>query len=201
MELKLKILSGSHAGREIAITGPQFLVGRAVECQLRPKSETVSRRHAMLQLAESKATVQDLGSRTGTWINGKAIPRDKPIELSHGDTLKIGPMDFSVLLTIGLNKKKNPKVQTVAEAAGRTAQGDPADIDVTQWLQSKPTDDEEDDLNALGETLSGSVVSAADLLQLETPSPTKEEVEGKKSTEPPPDQAASDMLKNYLRRR
>jgi len=199
MELKLKILSGSHAGREIAIAGPQFLIGRAEECQLRPKSETVSRRHAMLQVAESKATVQDLGSRTGTWINGKAIPREKPIELSHGDTLKIGPMDFTVLLTIGLNKKKNPKVQSVAEAAGRTAQGDPADLDVTQWLQAKDTDDDLTD--AVGETMSGSVVSAADLMQSEAAPPTNAEIEANKSTEPPPDQAASDMLKNYLRRR
>ena len=50
MELRLKVLDGKHAGQEIRIPGPKFLIGRGDDCQLRPKSDSVSRRHCMLQI-------------------------------------------------------------------------------------------------------------------------------------------------------
>ena len=60
MELRLKVIEGKHAGQEIRIAGPKFLIGRNEECQLRSNSDAVSRRHCVLQVEEGRATVCDL---------------------------------------------------------------------------------------------------------------------------------------------
>src|SRR5689334_16267783 len=109
MELKLKILGGSNAGREVAIAVPEFLIGRADDCQLRPTSETVSRHHAAIELLESKALIRDLGSRTGTFVNGKPIARGANVELANGDVIKIGPLEFSAVVLYTVSGKKKPK--------------------------------------------------------------------------------------------
>jgi predicted component of type VI protein secretion system len=202
MELKLKVLGGKNAGVEIAVAGPQFLIGRADECQLRPKSDFVSRRHAAIIINDAKATIRDLGSRTGTFVNGAQLAVNKPVEIANGDTVKVGPLEFTIVVKHGLDRQKKPKVESIQDAAARTAQGG-EDVDVTQWLQ--PTEEE----TSLNETLEGpymgsTLLSAADLIGqrlTDAPAPTAEETAKREISESRPDQAASDMLKNYLRRR
>lgn len=48
----------------------------------------VSRRHACIAITSDGATVADLGSRNGTWINGRRIESPEP--LKHGDVLTFG---------------------------------------------------------------------------------------------------------------
>jgi pSer/pThr/pTyr-binding forkhead associated (FHA) protein len=199
MEVKLKIVGGPKDGTLIDVLSSQFLIGRSDECQLRPKSEAVSRRHAALLRNDSKAVVQDLGSRTGTYVNGKLIPPKSNVDLKNGDQLRIGPLEFAVVISFGLGGQKKPKVASLEEAAARTAQGPAEEVDVTQWLQA----DADADMS-LGETMdsnTGTVISAADLMgpaKTETPPDAKAKQAGGAEA---PDQAASDMLKNYLRRR
>lgn len=204
MELKLKILGGRNAGHEIDVPGPTFLIGRADECQLRPKSDYVSRRHASLEVDESKVLISDLGSRTGTFVNGHLIPPKRSLELANGDTVKIGPIEFGVVIKFSVSGKKKPKVVSIEDAASRTAaSAADGDVDVTQWLQ--PTDEDV----SLGATIDvgpgGMLMSAADLLgmnSLDAQAAAEAEAAKKKTgDEPPPDKAASDMLRNYLRRR
>ena len=199
MELKLKILGGSNAGKEVAVSLPEFLIGRADECQLRPKSDTVSRRHAMIELQEAKALIRDLGSRTGTFVNGKPIAPGANVELVNGDVIKIGPIEFSANIVFSVSGKKKPKVQGVADAASRTA-AVPEEVDVTQWLQPDDAD------HAISETIDGStmggVLNACDLFG-GSAADTKAAADAAadKKSDQNPDQLASDVLKNYLRRR
>src|SRR5690242_5926720 len=108
MEVRLKVNVGRSAGQEIAVPGPSFLIGRSDECQLRPKSEFISRRHCEIVLEESRAVIRDLASRTGTFVNGTKIPPQRNVELQSGDTVKIGPLEFDVLVKHGLARKKKP---------------------------------------------------------------------------------------------
>jgi pSer/pThr/pTyr-binding forkhead associated (FHA) protein len=200
MELKLKVIGGKNNGVEIAVAGPQFLVGRADECQLRPKSDFVSRRHALITVEDGRSTIADQGSRTGTYVNGKLLAPQTPAELKQDDVVKIGPLEFSVVIKHGLNRQKQSKVTSLEEAAARTAQQKKVDDDdVSQWLQ--PTEQE----LSLNETIEGpasGLISAAELLgQTVTDEPTPEDDKKKAVGDGRPDQAASDMLKNYLRRR
>ena len=57
---------------------------------------SVSRRHALLRPAVSGFVVEDLGSKKGTYINGRKV--DGPTPVHTGDVLEIGP--FVLVLTI-----------------------------------------------------------------------------------------------------
>ena len=69
MQVKLKVLSGSHEGKEIGLTTEKFLIGRSESCQLRPKSESVSRKHCIIVIRDNRVLIQDLNSRNGTFVN------------------------------------------------------------------------------------------------------------------------------------
>ena len=138
MDVKLVVLGGKHPGQEIAVPGPEFLVGRAPECKLRPNSDMVSRRHCMITVAEGRATIRDLGSRNGTIVNDEKIAGEH--ELRTGDKIKIGPLDFEVHLSTSVSGKKKPKVHNVQEAAARTveaAKPRDSEADISNWLDEE----------------------------------------------------------------
>jgi len=64
-------------------------VGRSVECDyvLRECGLLTSRRHAELEPDGTRLRVRDLGTRNGTYVNGKAI---QTAQLSSGDVIRLG---------------------------------------------------------------------------------------------------------------
>jgi pSer/pThr/pTyr-binding forkhead associated (FHA) protein len=138
MKVKLKVLGGSHDGKEIAIGSEKFLVGRSESCQLRPKSESVSRKHCILVLRDNRLLIQDLKSRNGTYVNDKRLPADKAKVLKPGDELRIGKLKFEVLIEHGLQANKKPEVADVQDAAARTVEAANESrfeaVDVSSWL-------------------------------------------------------------------
>lgn len=70
------------------------LLGRAPECRVQLLSRAVSRRHAVIDVADGVATVQDLGAPNGIKVNGARIRA--PQVLNEGDRLVVGdvPMVF-----------------------------------------------------------------------------------------------------------
>lgn len=205
MELSLRVVGGRNDGVVIEVSGPKFLIGRADECNIRPKSSHVSRRHAEIVIESEKATISDLGSRTGTIVNGKQTTANQPVEIKNGDTVRIGPVEFAVQVKFTLARQKLKKVETVGEAAALQGRAtNEADIDISQWLQTADED------IALGETVTDvparPILSAADLLGVKPEEDGDAKKPDKKAEKPAsaeiaPDQVASDMLKSYLRRR
>ena len=63
MDVQLKVLLGNAKGQTIKITGPKFFVGRSEDCQLRPKSDLISRHHCSLILEGDYLAIRDFGSR------------------------------------------------------------------------------------------------------------------------------------------
>jgi predicted component of type VI protein secretion system len=91
MDAKLRVLSGPHAGETIDVINGKLLVGREEDCHLRPDSEFVSRHHCVLLLDEYTLRVRDLGSKNGTFVNGRRIGISETI-LLHDDMISIGEM-------------------------------------------------------------------------------------------------------------
>lgn len=178
MEVRLKVLVGKNVGQELLVPGPKFFVGRAEDCQLRPRSDLISRHHCVLLIENDFVAVRDFGSKNGTLVNDQRILGER--ELKSGDKLVIGPLEFQVLIqsavaaseatspvvvaSAGMSttasngslaaaasgaaspsgSKKRPKVESVREAAARTAEGHRSDgngedgsVDVSQWLTDK----------------------------------------------------------------
>ena len=95
MHVKVRVMSGSSAGKELLIRGKRFLIGRAEECNLRPQSDTISRRHCVIEFSDKSASIRDLGSRNGTIVNNVRI--EEATTLKEGDELRIGKLHFMVL--------------------------------------------------------------------------------------------------------
>ncbi|MGI9470991.1 MAG: FHA domain-containing protein [Rubripirellula sp.] len=139
MQVKLKVLSGSHEGKEIGVSSEKFLVGRSESCQLRPKSESVSRKHCIIVLKDNRVLIQDLKSRNGTYVNDKRLPVDKAKVLKGGDLIRIGKLAFELVVEHGLQAPKKPEVANMSEAAARTVEAGSHDsrfeeVDVDAWL-------------------------------------------------------------------
>lgn len=76
------------AGREVPLPDGTHLVGRGEGCRVRLDSIRVSRCHARLVVGAEGVTIEDLGSRNGTWHAGRRL--DAPAPLTAGATVRIG---------------------------------------------------------------------------------------------------------------
>src|SRR5262249_41057489 len=85
----------AQGGKQARLTQPSTVIGRAPECDLVIKASEVSKRHCRIQLAADGASVEDLGSINGTFVNGQQIQRAR---LSDGDELDIAGHVFTVRL-------------------------------------------------------------------------------------------------------
>lgn len=130
MLLKLKVIDGSNAGKEIIINKEKFLIGRADDCNLRPHSDAISRRHCVIINRGEVVGVRDLKSRNGTLVNGKKITSDK--RLKAGDTLEVGPLRFEVVLEPSTEKAEKSTKTEAAKAAGGN---DEMSGMVSAWLE------------------------------------------------------------------
>ena len=74
--------------RELTFPAGEILVGRDPHCQVHVDSPLFSRRHARIEVAAGGATVEDLGSKNGTQLNGSAL--DAVVELREGDEVRAG---------------------------------------------------------------------------------------------------------------
>ena len=63
------------------------------DCDLRIPLTDVSRKHCRLKLDAAGLLVSDLGSSNGTWVNGRRVTEE---DLDPGDTLRVGPVKFTV---------------------------------------------------------------------------------------------------------
>lgn len=112
MKVELKVVGGSRAGMVIPITGSQFMIGRAEDCQLKPRSELISRYHCALLTETSYVAVRDLGSKNGVYVNGERIGVEQ--ELKNGDRLAIGPLEFEIVIAAAEPVATDPVAELVA---------------------------------------------------------------------------------------
>jgi len=76
------------ARREIALEAGPNLIGRDHSATVWIKDESVSRRHARVVVDEKGAMLEDLGSKNGTFLQGRRITR--PMRLQDGDEFMLG---------------------------------------------------------------------------------------------------------------
>ncbi|MEO6212604.1 MAG: FHA domain-containing protein [Vicinamibacterales bacterium] len=74
--------------REIVLMNGANVVGRAPDATIPIDSPGVSRYHARIVVSEAEATLEDLGSKNGTYVNGKRITASR--RLSGEDEIGIG---------------------------------------------------------------------------------------------------------------
>ena len=75
--------------REIALHAGENLLGRDEDAVVWIDDPEVSRRHARIVISESGATMEDLGSKNGTFVRGERVRG--VVSLKEGDLITIGP--------------------------------------------------------------------------------------------------------------
>lgn len=159
MQVVLRVVGGKNDGREIKISVPRFIIGRGDTAHLRPSSDLVSREHCEILVGDGAVTVNDLESRNGTFVNGKQLEESHAAK--SGDSLRIGRLQFEVVIDPVKASAKKPKVENVVEAASRTANSKKVSLEdsITDWLMDG---DDEDDPS----TVERNIISSADTIQL-----------------------------------
>jgi DNA-binding winged helix-turn-helix (wHTH) protein len=99
--------------REISLESGPNLIGRDSEAVVWIDDESVSRRHARISIGEEGASIEDLGSKNGTYVGGKRIQESAP--LSDRDVLKVGP----ATLTLRVLKRTGSTRSTIKERSSR----------------------------------------------------------------------------------
>lgn len=226
MKVELKVIGGSRAGQTIPISIPQFMIGRAEDCHLKPRSELISRYHCTILSEEAYVAIRDLGSKNGVYLNGERIVGER--ELKNGDQLIIGPLEFEVVLTVGLKGETKSKVSSISEVVARAVEQNSINVATAKQSQaasqpaptptpaqpaaeSGPASTDEDDLAdwLLGDDdqeSSEAITMSMSLEDLDLPYTPKEEEEEEKPAEEKPKKggssssaAAADLLKNYFK--
>ena len=69
------------------------LVGREHDCAVRIDSPSVSRHHARILVIQGEATVEDLGSKNGTYVNEEAVKT--PVALEDRVEIRVGSVKMT----------------------------------------------------------------------------------------------------------
>jgi DNA-binding winged helix-turn-helix (wHTH) protein len=99
----LRLLVGR---REIALLEGENILGRDDGARAHIDSAKASRRHARIIVAGGQATLEDLGSKNGTFLRGRRLAGIEP--LSDGDEIVIGP----VLMTFRIGPSRSTETDT-----------------------------------------------------------------------------------------
>ena len=84
----LEVLSGPRGRGRYLLQKGNNAIGRSRENDIVLDDSSVSRRHAVVEVAENGATVADLGSRNGTKVGGQKI--GQAVSLAHKTRVKVG---------------------------------------------------------------------------------------------------------------
>jgi pSer/pThr/pTyr-binding forkhead associated (FHA) protein len=77
--------------------------------------------------------VRDLGGKIGTFVNGERVEGEQ--QLQPGDTLKVGPLRFEVVMSTPTQAEQRPKKRDKEPAAANTAEPNkPSAGDIDSWL-------------------------------------------------------------------
>ena len=76
--------------RQIPVDAGEHILGRAPEASVWIDAPGVSRQHARLVIDNEGATVEDLGSKNGTFVGDQ--PVTVPRRLCDGDQIRLGPV-------------------------------------------------------------------------------------------------------------
>jgi DNA segregation ATPase FtsK/SpoIIIE, S-DNA-T family len=85
---QLHVVAGPDGGGVLDVPVGRHELGRSGPMALQDRS--VSRRHALLELTPRGATLLDLGSSNGTFVEGERVGTEEPVPVGLGDVIALG---------------------------------------------------------------------------------------------------------------
>ena len=96
-------------GGRVALDEGEYVVGRDPDVDILLDSPGVSRRHAVIRIAARSATVEDLGSKNGTFIGERKI--EGAVPLNHGDIIVVGSARLTVKVLHQTNTTETGQIE------------------------------------------------------------------------------------------
>ncbi|CAD5321849.1 unnamed protein product [Arabidopsis thaliana] len=140
--LKLDFTQGPRAGDSLGFKpGSTIRIGRIVRGnEIAIKDAGISTKHLRIVSDSENWIIHDLGSSNGTILNSDTIDSDTPVNLSHGDEIKLGEYT-SILVNFGSDVVQAPQEHKLPPRPRRNnkrlAASDP-DPDPIESVQEKP---------------------------------------------------------------
>jgi sigma-B regulation protein RsbU (phosphoserine phosphatase) len=133
----LQIVPAEGQPFEHQLRGDSLVVGRAGACDLALADPFLSRQHSRIFRVGERLFVEDLGSRNGTFVNGRLIAG--PTELRAGDAIEIS----GSTLTVGRPGREAGAADAdgASAAAGGGRRREPEAVDSTVFLRRRPAAD------------------------------------------------------------
>jgi hypothetical protein len=102
----LEVVGGQDRGARFSLHGSEAVIGRDPAVDLMLTDPAVSARHASLRVEGERLVIRDLGSESGTSVNGRAV--DAPTALRAGDRVRLGATEMAVLWPPGVQPPPQP---------------------------------------------------------------------------------------------
>lgn len=90
----LKVFSGSQCIATHRVSRDLVKIGRLATSHVRLDDDSIARMHAVLEVSDGELRLVDLGSNTGTLVNG--VPVDRSACVRAGDRIDVGPYTMLV---------------------------------------------------------------------------------------------------------
>ncbi len=91
----LLVVGGELNGSIYDLPPGETVAGRNADCPIALDFQGISRRHFIIHVAEEGATIQDLGSSNGTYVNNQKVEGTR--KLVRGDMVKVGAVALKYL--------------------------------------------------------------------------------------------------------
>jgi TonB family protein len=96
LEIKFKVSQNGELIAETTLSQDVIKIGRMASSHLQIDDEDVSRMHAVVEVGDNEVNIIDLGSATGTVVNGNKVNK---APLKDGDVILLGSVEISVSIT------------------------------------------------------------------------------------------------------
>ena len=106
MDVELVLFKKGGSQKSFSLPDSTTVIGRRHDCDLCIPLKTVSRRHCQFNQNKETISIRDLGSRSGTFLNGKRIDE---AAVKAGDYIRIGPLIFGLQINGRPEKIMPPK--------------------------------------------------------------------------------------------
>jgi DNA-binding winged helix-turn-helix (wHTH) protein len=80
-------------GRQIPLLNGANVIGRAADAAIRIDAPGISRYHARIRVDGGRATLEDLGSKNGTHLNGRRLSTPEPLD--DGNEIRVGGISLT----------------------------------------------------------------------------------------------------------
>lgn len=122
MDVNLVLQKKNGSKKTFRLPGSVTVIGRRSNCDFYIPLTSVSRKHCQLNRHEGVLKIRDLGSRNGTYLNGKRV--DEAV-IRAGDNVKVGPLTFTLQID------GQPQEIGAPASAGKKASGKVPSDDLT----------------------------------------------------------------------